>query len=122
MSAGSSGGASRGRGLTGAGGLAVLAVLGLGACGGSSPNASTKAATSGTLNTPRVALAIQQSILSERHIRAQVVCPPNVPQKKGLTFTCVATTFTKKGHHAVHTMFSVFQTDSAGHVYYQSPK
>lgn len=105
-------------------GAATAAALALAACGGSSSPAasSTKAAGSTMLNTPRVATAIEQSILSERHIHAKVVCPPTVPQKKGLTFTCVATTRTKKGHHPIHTMFTVFQTDSNGHVYYQSPK
>jgi hypothetical protein len=74
-----------------------------------------------TLNTPRVALAIEQSILSERHIRATVTCPRHIPQEKGLTFTCRATTYTKQGHHPEHAKFTVFQTDSAGHVYYRSP-
>lgn len=103
-------------------GAVVLAAEALAACGGSaSPAASGKPAAHGTLNTPRVALAIENSILTERHIHATVVCPPNVPQEQGLTFTCVATTYTK-GHHPVHTMFTVSQTDGAGHVYYQSPK
>ncbi|MFL5824251.1 MAG: hypothetical protein ACJ764_12520 [Solirubrobacteraceae bacterium] len=103
----------------------VLSAVALAACGGSStPTASQsgKAPINGHLNTARVALAIQQSILSERHVHAKVVCPPNVPQEKGLSFTCVATTYTTKGHHPIHTLFTVFQKDSNGNVYYQSPK
>ena len=69
-----------------------------------------------------MALAIEQSILSERHIKAQVSCPPTIPQEKGLSFTCVATSYTTKGHHPIHTTFTVFQKDAAGHVYYESPK
>jgi hypothetical protein len=101
-------------------GAALTGVV-LAACGGSS-GLTSKSATTADLNTARVALAIEQSILSERHIHAAVVCPPKIAQKKGLTFTCVATTYTAKGHHAVHTSFTVSQTDSAGHVFYQSPK
>jgi hypothetical protein len=38
--------------------------------------------------------------------------------------TCgiVTTTYTAEGHHPVHTYFTVSQTDSNGHVFYQSPK
>jgi hypothetical protein len=105
------------------GGAAALAALALTACGGSSSSkGSGKPTPVGTLNTPRVALAIEHSILTERHIKAKVTCPPNIPQEKGFTFTCVATTLSKKGHHPIHTTFTVSQTDSAGHVYYQSPK
>jgi hypothetical protein len=106
-------------------GACLLVLTTVSACGGSSSSPgspSGKPAANGTLNTPRVALAIEQSILSERHIHASVVCPANIPQEKGFTFTCVATTYTSKGHHPVHTTFTVSQTDSAGHVYYQSPK
>jgi hypothetical protein len=120
MSAGTSG--RPGKRLALCGTVALTAVV-LAGCGGSTqPSANGKPAINGKLNTPRVALAIEHSILSERHIKAKVSCPPNVPQEKGLSFTCVATTYTKKGHHPIHTMFTVFQTDSAGHVYYQSPK
>jgi hypothetical protein len=107
------------------GSAATLVAVALAACGGSSSPAakgSGKPTANGTLNTPRVALAIENSILSERHIHAKVVCPPNVPQEKGLTFTCVATTSASKGHHPIRTMFTVSQTDSNGHVYYASPK
>src|SRR5436305_11816444 len=101
---------------------ALLCPTTLAACGGSS-NRDDQAATAqpnGRLNTARVALAIQQSILSQRHIHATVTCPPRVLQKKGRTFTCVATTYTKVGHHPVHTTFTVFQKDSNGNVFYQS--
>ena len=104
---------------------ALLSSLALAACGGSSNSGGNQSATAqpnGHLNTARVALAIQQSILSQRHIHAKVVCPANVPQEKGLTFTCVATTYTAKGHHPIHTPFTVSQKDNNGNVFYQSPK
>jgi hypothetical protein len=92
-------------------------------CGGSSSaSSSTTPATqaAGALNTKRVAVAIEQSIVSKRRLHATVVCPPKIPQRRGLTFTCVATTHDHK--RSVRTLFSVFQKDNAGNVYYQSPR
>jgi hypothetical protein len=47
----------------------------------SSTIGSTPAKTN--LNTAQVALSIKQSILSQRHLNAKVVCPATVPQEKG---------------------------------------
>jgi len=95
------------------------------ACGSSSsPSGSPTAQGKTFLNTKRVAAAITASILSERAIHASVVCPPRVPQVKGLKFSCVASTYaTAHGHRKlVHTVFTVFQKDNDGNVYYESPK
>jgi hypothetical protein len=68
------------------------------ACGSSS---SSTAKTN--LNTARIALSIELSILNERHIHAKVVCPAVVPQEKGKTFECTATSHALKPPHAVVT-------------------
>lgn len=82
------------------GALIVAAALAgatlLSACGSSSSSNSTPAGSTPTptaiLNTNHVALAIKQSILSERHIHAKVTCPKVVPQQKGRNFACLAST------------------------------
>lgn len=108
--------------------LAVFAsAMLIGACGSSSHSSSTSTNAvrpTRSLNTKRVALAIQQSIMSARHLQASVVCPARIPQGKGRTFTCLATaTVTQNNHRVpVRTKFTVFQKDNAGNVYYQSPK
>jgi hypothetical protein len=105
-------------------GTAALALLA--GCGSSSnpPGSSKSAHATANLNTARVALAIEQSIMSQRHLHSTVVCPPTIPQQHGLTFTCVATTLATTHHHRrpVRTLFTVFQKDDAGNVYYESPK
>ncbi|MFL5824252.1 MAG: hypothetical protein ACJ764_12525 [Solirubrobacteraceae bacterium] len=72
----------------------LLVALALAGCGGSGhPTANTPTATAhGTLDTSRVARAIQASILAQRHIHATVSCPHNVPLRKGWHFVCFATT------------------------------
>jgi 7-keto-8-aminopelargonate synthetase-like enzyme len=104
---------------------AGLASLALSACGSSSSSSSTSATPAAQvpthlLNTKRVALAIAQSILSERQLHAKVTCPPAVPQAKGRTFTCVAATESHSQH--VRTVFTVLQQNDQGKVYYASPK
>jgi anti-sigma factor RsiW len=71
--------------------LALACAALIGACG------SSKSATSQSkakLDTARVARSIEQSILAQRHLRSTVVCPTAVPQVKGETFECLATTRT----------------------------
>jgi hypothetical protein len=111
--------ARRARWLAAAG----LAGLALSACGSSGSSSSTSANAqlpNHLLNTKRVALAIEQSILSERQLHAKVTCPAAVPQAKGRTFTCVAATESHSQH--VRTVFTVLQQNDQGKVYYASPK
>lgn len=95
----------------------VLACAGLlGACGSKSKSSSKKA----TLNTARVSRSIEQSILTQRHLRSKVVCPAAVPQEKGRVFECIATTETikrpvKKGK----TPFVVTVQNDNGYVTYE---
>jgi hypothetical protein len=110
--------------------LAAAGIAGvvLSACGGSgSSSSSTSPAASAhpqgpthLLDTKRVALAIEQSIRSERKISSKVTCPRAVPQEKGKTFTCIART--KMHNRQVKTVFTVFQKDDSGQVNYASPK
>jgi hypothetical protein len=74
----------------------------------------------GVLDIKRVELAIEQSIMTKRHTRATVHCPAGILQEQGLTFTCVARTYDHR--RALTTIFTVFQRDSRGNVYYQSPQ
>jgi hypothetical protein len=83
-----------------------LACLALAGCGGSGQDATV------ILNTKRVELAIKQSVLQQRRVRAEVDCPSGVHQGKGLTFLCTATT--RRGS----TTFVVRQPDDKGHVTY----
>jgi hypothetical protein len=83
-------------------------------------NAAHSGSPTHLLNTKRVALAIEQSIQSERQISSKVTCPRAVPQQKGRTFTCVAQTNAHNQH--VKTVFTVSQKNDAGRVNYASPK
>lgn len=64
------------------------------------------------LDTTRIALAIQQSIVAKRGLHARVSCPTDIPRQQGLTFVCAAGTGTRL------TAFEVKQVDSDGHVTY----
>jgi hypothetical protein len=100
--------------------VALAALAGatlIGACGSSTPSTSSTPESSiprAILNTSHVALAIEQSILSERHIHAKVSCPKVVPQQKGRNFACIATTGKTK------TPFAVTQQNSRGYVTYRA--
>jgi hypothetical protein len=93
--------------LSSIGGILVVAGLALGGCG------SSQSAV--TLETEKVERAIAQSSLAQRGVHAQVSCPTDVPQAKGLTFTCAATV------GQVDTAFVVVQRDEFGHVEYEAP-
>jgi len=115
------------------GALAAIAALAgaalLSACGSSSSSTTATSSVSGkTLNTARIALSIEDSILSQRHTHAKVTCPANEPQETGHTFTCIATTTshtTPKGGGkptavTVTTPFTVTVQNTRGYVTYHS--
>jgi hypothetical protein len=97
--------------------VAALACAALfSACGSSSPS-STNAAS---LDTQRIALSIEQSVLTERHLHVTVTCPTAVPQEKGQTFVCIATGHTtKKPITVVKTPFKVTVENDKGYVTYK---
>lgn len=84
---------------------ALVALIGVAGCGSSKDVV--------ILNTETVERAIEQSILSQRHITAHVTCPSGVHQQKGLTFDCTA--LLPRGGQ---TRFRVTETDDKGHVSY----
>jgi hypothetical protein len=93
---------------------ALACVTLISACGSSS---STKATTN--MDTSRVALSIEQSILTKRHVHATVSCPAQVPQEQGRTFVCIATVrSTKKPSTVSRTPFTVTQQNNKGYVTY----
>ncbi len=106
------------RGATAA--LTTLACAALiSACGGSS-GSSTSSTTPKNLNTARIAVSIEHSILAERHLTSKVVCPVEVTIETGKTFTCVATTTTKtKPPKTATTPFVVTIQNSRGYVTYE---
>jgi hypothetical protein len=113
------------------GALAAVAALAgaalLSACGSSSSSSTTGGGAKGNLDTARIALSIEQSILAQRHIHAKVTCPAAIPQETGKTFTCIATnttTVTPKGGKptktSVTTPFTVTVQNNRGYVTYHS--
>jgi len=87
--------------------LIVGPSLVLAACGSSESIA--------TLNMGKIERAIAQSSLAQRGQRAQVSCPPAVPQMEGLKFSCTAVV------GSVSTRFVVVEQDESGHVHYEAP-
>lgn len=91
--------------------VVCLLVLSVG-CGSSDEGGTTTGGAA--LNTAKVESAIQKSILKQRGVQAQVSCPANVEQKKGIVFSCDAVVDSNT------TEFTVTQTDDEGHVHYEA--
>lgn len=93
---------------------AAIVALALGpflvACGSGSSNTGSE-----FLSTKQTRLAIEESILTQRHIRASVVCPTEVVREKGVTFQCVATS-----PNGTKTVFHVVEANARGYVEYSS--
>jgi hypothetical protein len=99
--------------------LTVAACIGLISACGSSKSSSTSTASKTNLDTARVARSIKQSIVTQRHLKAEVSCPPQVIQQQGRTFECVATIHNaKKPSKVVKTPFVVTVQNSKGYVTY----
>jgi hypothetical protein len=96
--------------------LACTALLS--ACGSS--KSSTESTTAKTnVDTARVALSIEQTILTKRHLHAKVACPAAVPAVTGATFECIATSTAATAPHAVtKTPFVVTIQNARGYVTY----
>jgi hypothetical protein len=93
---------------------ALACALLLGACG-SSKNSNTSRGEQ-VLSTAQTKAAIENSILTQRHIHATVTCPTEVVKEKGVTFQCIATT-----SNGVKTTFHVIEVNKYGRVEYSSP-
>jgi hypothetical protein len=100
---------------------ALAAATLIAACGSSSSGEEAKT-TGKKLNMARVTKSIEDSFLEKRKIRAHVVCPTSIEQRKGNNFTCTATGFTGTGKQRkpfnVHV--AVTQTNNSGYVTYVS--
>jgi Domain of unknown function (DUF4333) len=91
------------------------------ACGSSkSSTSSTESSTAKTkVDTARVALSIEQTVLTKRRIHAKVACPAEVPAVPGATFECIATsTATKPPNTVTKTAFVVTIQNTRGYVSY----
>lgn len=95
----------------------AVACAGLIAACGSSGSSTTSTAKT-YIDVARVERSIRQSIFSQRHLRATVVCPTRVVQKPG-NFACIATTYSvKKPRREIKTPFLVTIQNSRGYVTY----
>ena len=87
------------------------------ACGSS--KSSTESTAKTNVDTAKVALSIEQTILAKRRLHAKVVCPAAVPAVTGATFECVATsTGTNPPHTVTKTPFVVTIQNPRGYVTY----
>lgn len=91
----------------------------MGACGSSNSATTSSTPAKTDLNTARVERSIQQSILTQRHLKSTVVCPAVVPQEHGRTFECVATTRgASPPFRVIKTPFVVTVQNDKGYVTY----
>jgi hypothetical protein len=92
---------------------AVAASFALAGCGGGGSSSTTiRTLAAHRMDTKHVAVAIERSILAQRHIHARVTCPSNVPRRAGWHFVCFANTA------AGQTPFVVTEVNGAGYVTY----
>jgi hypothetical protein len=97
-------------------GLACAALIS--ACGSSSSESST---ASKPVDTAKVALSIEQTVLAKRHTHVKVTCPPTVASEPGKTFECTATArSTKPPYVETTTPFVVTVQNHLGYVTYAS--
>jgi hypothetical protein len=116
----SSGPLVRGSDRTGSFRRGVVAIAAAAACGGLIAGCGSSGSSSKKiyLDVARVERSIEQSILSQRHLRSTVACPTRVLQKPG-NFACIATTYAvKKPHRAIKTPFLVTIKNTKGYVTY----
>jgi hypothetical protein len=99
--------------------MALACAALISACGSSHSSSTSSTPAKTDLNTAEVALSIKQSILTQRHLKAKVVCPAAVRQEKGKTFECIATTRGVKPPFAlIETPFVVTVQSDKGFVTY----
>lgn len=94
-------------------GTLVAASLAVTACGSSEPQADRESASPTMLDTGKVERAIARSSMEQRGVRPRVKCPSDVPQKKGMAFSCTAVV------DGQSTQFEVTEIDDAGRVRYE---
>jgi len=96
--------------------VALACVALVSACGSSKGSSESAKAN---VDTAKVALSIEQTILTKRHLKATVTCPAPMPAVPGSTFECIATTTAAKAPHtATKTPFLVTIQNARGYVTY----
>jgi hypothetical protein len=96
----------------------TVAVVLTNAAGGASNVVAARTRMIYTLDTGRIARAIERAALRQRRLRIRVSCPAVVIQKKDNNFKCMARYSTGKGKHRMilRVPFDVSQQNDAGHV------
>lgn len=98
--------------------VTLVCAVAIGACGSSSSTSSSNIPAEKTkLNTAHVARAIELSVLHQRHVNANVICPRSIPQEKGRHFVCIATV--SAGKKPTTTPFAVTEQNDKGYVTYK---
>src|SRR5438876_12306941 len=104
---------------------AIVAITALGcaalisACGSSKSGESSGSGAKANVDTARVALSIEQTILAKRKLHSKVTCPAPMPAVPGNTFECIASVIAAKPPHTVSkTPFVVTIQNLRGYVTY----
>jgi hypothetical protein len=98
--------------------ITTLACAALVSACGSSSSSSEGTAPKANVDTPKVALSIEQTILTKLHLKSKVVCPAPMPAVPGSTFECIATSTNPKTHAVTKTPFVVTIQTPRGFVTY----
>jgi len=100
--------------------ITALAAAALMAACGSSKSGESSSAAKANVDTARVALSIEGTILEKRKLHSKVVCPAPMPAVPGNTFECIATvTAAKPPHTVTKTPFLVTIRNARGYVTYE---
>src|SRR5438128_7862869 len=78
--------------------ITALVCAALASACGSSKNSSEGTTPKANVDTPKVALSIEGTILEKRHLKSTVTCPAPMPAVPGNTFECIATLTNPKTH------------------------
>jgi hypothetical protein len=106
------------RGGTIVAGTALACAALMSACGSSSSSSSTPEKN---VDTAKVAVAIEQTVLAKRHTHVKVTCPATEVSEPGKTFECIATArSTKPPFVETKTPFVVTIQNRIGYVTYAS--
>ena len=99
--------------------ITALAAAALMAACGSSKSGESSSGAKANVDTARVALSIEGTILEKRKLHSKVVCPAPMPAVPGNTFECIASVKAAKAPHTVSkTPFLVTIQNARGYVTY----
>ena len=98
--------------------ITALVCAALASACGSSKNSSEGTTPKANVDTPKVALSIEGTILEKRHLKSTVTCPAPMPAVPGNTFECIATLTNPKTHAVSKAPFVVTIQSARGYVTY----